>query len=92
MERIFNEQLEKCGVVYFDYYLLHSITGAIYENVERLDCFSFLREKKEQGYIKKIGFSYHDKAELLDSILSAHPETEFVQLQLNYADWDNTKI
>jgi predicted aldo/keto reductase-like oxidoreductase len=92
MERIFNEQLEKCGVAYFDYYLLHSITGAIYENVERMDCFSFLHEKKEQGYIKKIGFSYHDKAELLDSILSAHPETEFVQLQLNYADWDNAKI
>jgi predicted aldo/keto reductase-like oxidoreductase len=92
MERIFNEQLKKCGVSYFDCYLLHSITNAFYENVEKLDCFSFIQKKKDQGYIKKIGFSYHDNAELLDTILTAHPEAEFVQLQLNYADWDSANI
>lgn len=91
-ERIFNEQLEKCGVSYFDYYLIHSITGGIYENVEKQDCFSFLREKQKQGKARHIGFSYHDNAELLEAILTRHPEAEFVQLQLNYADWDSATI
>lgn len=92
MERIFNEQLEKCGVEYFDYYLLHCINEANYAIVQKLDSFTFVKLKKDEGKIRKIGFSYHDNAELLEEILVAHPEMEFVQLQLNYMDWDNANI
>ena len=92
MERIFGEQLEKCGVDYFDYYLLHCLNDANYRMVEKLDAFGFISKKKEEGRIRKIGFSYHDNAVLLDEILEAHPETEFVQLQLNYLDWDSVNI
>lgn len=91
-ERIFGEQLEKCGVDYFDYYLLHNINVQNYDKVKRFDSFDFIKEKKEQGLIKHIGFSYHDDAELLERVLTEHPETEFVQLQLNYLDWDNESI
>lgn len=87
--RIFNEQLEKCGVKYFDYYLLHCLTKDNYEICNRLGVFQFALQKKEEGFIKKLGFSYHDNAELLDEILTAHPEMEFVQLQINYLDWEN---
>ncbi|MCR3761510.1 aldo/keto reductase [Clostridium felsineum] len=92
MERIFNEQLEKCGVEYFDYYLLHCLNKANYAIAQKLDSFRFIEDKKNEGKIHKIGFSYHDNSELLDEILTAHPEVEFVQLQLNYLDWDNSNI
>lgn len=91
-ERIFNEQLEKCGVSYFDYYLLHNVNSRNYEKVEKLDCFGFVKKLKEKGLVRHIGFSYHDGAEMLDGVLSSHPEAEFVQLQINYLDWDNEGI
>ncbi len=91
-KRIFSEQLSKCGVDYFDYYLLHSLNTEYYKTAQEIDSFGFVQEKKRQGLIKKIGFSFHDNAELLDKILTEHPETDFVQLQLNYIDWDSTKI
>lgn len=90
--RIFDEQLVKCGVDYFDYYLLHNLGVSNYETAQRLDSFAFIQAKKEQGSVKKIGFSHHDTAELLDQILTAHPEVDFVQLQINYLDWDNESI
>lgn len=92
MENIFNEQLVKCGVKYFDYYLLHNLNVTHYEIAEKFKSFEFISEKKKEGYIKRIGFSYHDNAELLDKILTEHPETEFVQLQINYLDWENEGI
>ena len=91
-ERIFNEQLEKCGVAYFDYYLLHSLTKKNYETAKRLGSFAFVQQKKAEGKIRHIGFSFHDNADLLDEILTEHPEVEFVQLQINYLDWDNVSI
>lgn len=91
-ERIFAEQLEKCGVDYFDYYLLHNLNVSHYENVRRFDSFAFARRLKAEGRIRRLGFSFHDRADLLDEILTAHPETEFVQLQINYLDWDNESI
>ncbi|MHC1681478.1 MAG: aldo/keto reductase [Clostridiaceae bacterium] len=91
-ERIFNEQLEKCGVDYFDYYLLHNLGVSHYEIAKKFDSFAFIQEKKNQGKVKQIGFSYHDNAVLLDEILTAHPEVDFVQLQINYIDWDNESI
>lgn len=91
-ERIFDEQLAKCGVDYFDYYLLHNLNIANYEKVRRFDSFAFVARKKAEGKIRHVGFSFHDRAELLDEILTAHPETEFVQLQINYLDWDHASI
>jgi len=91
-ERIFNEQLEKCGVDYFDYYLIHNLGVTHYRIAEKLDTFKFIQEKKKEGKIRQIGFSYHDNADLLEKILTAHPEVDFVQLQLNYLDWDNEGI
>lgn len=91
-ERIFKEQLEKCGVDYFDYYMLHAMNGGRCGLVEKLDSFGFLRRLKEEGKVRQIGMSYHDNAQLLDEILTAHPELDFVQLQLNYLDWDNESI
>lgn len=92
MERIFNEQLEKCGVEYFDYYLLHNLGEINYATAEKFDAFTFVQDKKRAGKIKHVGFSYHDNAKLLDEILTKHPEIEFVQLQINYVDWDNESI
>lgn len=92
MERIFNEQREKCGVEYFDYYLLHALDAEHYKNVKRLDCFGFAMQKKAEGKVKHVGFSFHDSAEVLDQILTEHPEAEFVQLQLNYLDWEDAKV
>lgn len=84
--------MEKCGVEYFDYYLLHNLNVLNYKTVQRFDSFGFIARKKAEGKIRHIGFSFHDSAALLDEILTAHPETEFVQLQINYLDWDNESI
>ncbi|MBO5130645.1 MAG: aldo/keto reductase [Romboutsia sp.] len=92
MERIFNEQLEKIGVDYFDYYLLHNISITTYETAKKLNAFEFMKQKKAEGKVKNIGFSFHDNADLLETILSEHPEMEFVQLQINYIDWENESI
>ena len=91
-ERIFDEQLEKCGVDYFDYYLLHNLAVTHYEIAKKFNSFGFIEKMKEEGKIKNIGFSYHDNADLLDEILTAHLEVDFVQLQINYIDWDNESI
>ena len=92
-DRIFNEQCERCGVDYFDLYLLHSIedgsNGDIYE---RLDCFNWGLQKKAEGKIRHFGFSFHGSPAYLIKILDAHPEIEFVQIQLNYADWKNPVV
>lgn len=88
----FDKQQKRCGLDYFDVYLLHWLNQKNYEICERYDEFAFLRELKAKGKAGKIGFSYHDSAALLDEILTAHPETEVVQLQLNYLDWDSAAI
>lgn len=92
VKRIFNESLEAAGVDYFDFYLLHSVEEKHLPTYERLGAFEFLKEMKAQGKISHIGFSYHDGPELLEKILTDHPELEFVQLQLNYLDWENGVI
>ena len=91
-EEVFAEQFEKCGVEYFDYYLLHCLNVENYATAQRLDTFNFLLKKKEEGKIRHLGFSFHDKADLLDRILTEHPEVEFVQLQLNYLDWEDERV
>lgn len=91
-ERIFAEQLERCGVEYFDRYLVHCATEAFYEKAERFRSFEFAIRKKREGCAKMIGFSYHDSPELLDAILDRYPEMDFVQLQISYIDWERTPI
>lgn len=91
-EKFFNEQLKKLGVDYFDFYLLHNLSFEKMDTVEKFKCFEFIDRKRQEGYIRHIGFSFHDKPELLKRLLSEHPEAEFVQLQLNYLDWENPAI
>ncbi len=92
-ERIFNEQLDRCQVEYFDYYFLHSLNNRTYEEKVQPDkAFEFISKKKAEGKIKHIGFSFHDTSEVLDKILTDHPEVELVQLQINYIDWDSENV
>ena len=91
-DKVFNEQLEQTGAGYFDYYLIHGIEAGSYPQYEELDCFNWLLDKKAQGLVKHAGFSFHDTPELLDEILTRHPEMEFVQLQINYLDWESEWI
>lgn len=92
LDRIFEEQRERTGVSFFDYYLLHDVNVQSLQTYNRLDCFGWLMEKKRAGLVRHIGFSYHDNADLLDEVLTAHPEVEFVQLQINYLDWDSMGV
>ena len=92
-EKVFNEQLENCGVDYFDYYLLHNIGANSYKTVQKLDSFNFGLDKKKKGFIKHFGFSFHDTPELLEEILKEHADQiDFVQLQINYIDWENPAV
>ncbi len=88
----FDEQLRRCGVSYFDVYLLHWLNAENYRIAEEMEEFAFLRRLKAEGKAKKIGFSYHDGPALLDRILDAHPEKDYVQLQINYLDWESVSI
>ena len=91
-EEIFNKQLEKTGLVYFDYYMVHNINGSTIDNVRKYNCFEFISEKKKEGKVRQIGFSFHGTPALLEEVLQEHPEVDFVQLQINYIDWDNASI
>ena len=92
MQPIFDEQLTRCGVEYFDYYWLHALSASRVEQAEKVGAFRFLVDKKAEGKIKHIGFSFHDTPEVLEKILTDHPEMEYVQLQLNYMDWEEPSV
>lgn len=92
MQDIFDEQLGRCGVEYFDYYWLHAIASTNYDNVQKVGAFDFIAQKKAEGKVRHIGFSFHDSPELLERILNDHPETEYVQLQINYLDWEDAAL
>lgn len=93
METIFQEQLTNCGVDYFDYYLLHNMGHNVYEKCKKYDAFGFVKKKKEEGRIKYVGMSFHDMPEMLDEILSMYADyLDFVQLQINYVDWDQPNV
>ncbi len=84
--------LERTGVSYFDYYLLHAIQADNVDKYDEYDLWNLIREEKAKGTLKNIGFSYHAGPELLDKLLTEHPEVDFIQLQINYADWENAEI
>ena len=93
MERIFSEQLEHCGVEYFDYYLLHNMGTNVYEKCKKYDAFGFVERKKAEGKIRQIGMSFHDTPELLDEILAQYGGMlDFIQLQINYVDWEQPNV
>jgi predicted aldo/keto reductase-like oxidoreductase len=91
-ERIFSQQLKNCGVDYFDCYLIHGVDVNTVRTAEKFDCYNFVIEKKKAGLARAVGFSYHDTPETLDEILTAYPEIDVVQLQLNYLDWDAPNV
>ncbi|MBO4779233.1 MAG: aldo/keto reductase [Selenomonadaceae bacterium] len=88
----FETSLRQTGAGYFDFYLLHNLGEMRTEFFERFKMWDFVFEKKREGLIKHVGFSFHSTPEELDEILTKHPEAEFVQLQINYADWENPAI
>lgn len=91
-QNMFWTSLERTGAGYFDYYLLHNLGDSRTQSFYDFEIWDFLAEQKAKGLIKHLGFSMHDKADALDEILTKHPEMEFVQLQINYADWESATI
>ena len=85
----FHQSLKRTGAGYFDFYLLHMTGGQRTQVFEQFGMWEFVAQKKAEGLIRHVGFSHHGTAEELDEILTAHPEVEFVQLQVNYLDWEN---
>ena len=86
------ESLDRAGLEYFDFYLLHALNAESAKKAEDIDAWKFMQEWKAAGKAKHIGFSFHDSAEALEDILKKHPEAEFVQLQINYKDWDDEGV
>ena len=89
---LFQQQLDACGVEYFDYYLLHALSANKYQHYTSCNAFEVCRKLKEEGKIRHLGISFHDRADVLERILSEHPEIEVVQIQFNYADYDSPTI
>ena len=88
-EKVFATSLARCGVDYFDYYMVHSITDDKLDKIKEYKMFDFCRRKKAEGKVKRIGFSFHGSPAVLEDLLNEHPDVDFVQLQINYLDWDN---
>jgi predicted aldo/keto reductase-like oxidoreductase len=87
--QMFYTSLERTGAGYFDFYLLHNIGANRTAKFDEYGIWDYVQELKAKGLIKHAGFSFHDNAELLDEVLTKHPEAEFVQLQINWADWES---
>lgn len=88
----FETSLKRTGAGYFDYYLLHSLMENNYQKYGKFHLWDFVKEKKEAGEIRHYGFSFHGGPSLLDQLLTEHPDVDFVQLQINYADWDSENV
>ena len=84
--------LQRTGAGYFDYYLLHAVMEKNYRKYDEYGLWDFVKEQKAAGKIRHYGFSFHDTPQLLDRLLTEHPDVDFVQLQINYADWDNPEV
>lgn len=84
--------LERTGAGYFDYYLLHALNDQNTKTYDEYGIWDFVKEAKKKGLVKHWGFSYHGTPAFLDKLLTLHPDAEFVQLQINYADWENPNV
>ena len=89
---LFQQQLEACGVDYFDFYLMHAQDGAIFAKYKQYHAYEIALKLKEQGKIRHFGISFHDKAEVLDQILTEYPQIEVVQIQFNYVDYEDASV
>ena len=89
---LFQQQLEACGVDYFDFYLIHAVSGTRMPFYEGTGAFRIAQELKAEGKVRHVGMSFHDRAEVLDEILTKHPELEVVQIQFNYVDFEDEKV
>ncbi|MBE6732248.1 MAG: 4Fe-4S dicluster domain-containing protein [Ruminococcaceae bacterium] len=93
IDKIFNETMERLGLEYIDFYLLHSMNLDRFKQAEEMGAWDYIKEKKAEGKIKHIGFSFHDSAEHLEEALKMRADdTEFIQLQINYIDWESDSI
>ncbi len=91
--QMFYTSLKRTGAGYFDFYLLHNLGGGRTKFFYDYDLWEFAKQQKEKGLIKKLGFSMHDTADTLETILAKHHnDVDFVQLQINYADWEDKTI
>ena len=88
----FESQLRACGVEYFDFYLMHAQDRNNYQKCKRCRAYEIAQELKTEGKIRHFGISFHDKAEVLDMILTEHPEIEIVQIQFNYVDYEDASV
>ncbi len=91
-KQMFRTSLERTGAGYFDFYLLHNVSETRKKVFDEFGIWDFVREKKAEGLIRHAGFSFHDTADVLDKVLTEHPEADFVQLQINYADWEDNAV
>lgn len=89
---LFESQLEACGVDYFDFYLMHAQGRELYDKYKRCRAYETALELMREGKFRHFGISFHDKAEVLREILTDYPEIEVVQIQLNYADYDDPSV
>ena len=91
-KRQFRISLERTGAGYFDFYLLHALQTNNYKKYDEYGIWDYVKGLKEEGLVKNYGFSFHATPELLDRILTQHPDVDFIQLQINYADWENPSV
>ena len=91
-QHIFDTQLKRCGVDYFDFYLMHAVDDNSYDKIVNFECLEFIAEQKKAGRVRFMGFSFHGSAPFLDRFLTEHPEMDFVQIQLSYYDMYNTDL
>ena len=91
-KRQFRISLERTGAGYFDFYLLHALQTNNYKKYDEYGIWDYVKGLKEEGLIRHYGFSFHATPELLDEILTKHPDVDFIQLQINYADWENPAV
>lgn len=88
----FYTSLKRTGAGYFDYYLLHALMENNYKRYDKFHIWDFVKEQKKKGLIRYFGFSFHAGPKLLEQLLAEHPEVDFVQLQINYADWERPSV
>lgn len=89
---LLEKQLEACGVDYFDFYLMHCQNADLFKKYKKCRAYETAFDLKKEGKVKYVGFSFHDKAEVLDQILTEYPEIEVVQIQFNYLDYEDPVV
>ncbi len=89
---LFQSQLEACGVEYFDFYLMHAQDRNNFVKYRQLGAYEEAFRLKEEGKVRHVGLSFHDSADILEEILTTYPQVEVVQLQFNYADYEDPSV